>query len=225
MDRDANFVFLDVETLPAEKDAPLWKRLSAPIQPKSGETPEAFEARLELIRKNTAMNPALGRVWMIGVAYRSEDPVILSGDGSPEAEADILQRLSSHINANSWLVGYNIESFDIPFLKVRCLHHKKPRIAALLGKHTTKPWDARITDLMKVWPRTGADKAAWESDLRGLGKLDTVCEVLGISRQTGVMGPEVADAYARGDRAGVEEHLRLDIIQTRDVFRALYPII
>ena len=227
MDPNANYVFLDVESLPAEKTSPLWERISSQITPKPGEAQEDFDSRLEGLRKNTAMNPALGRVWMIGVALRSEAPTLFSGDGTPEAEAQILRNLGDYLSKipNHWLVGYNIESFDLPFLKVRCLHHKLPKVAARLGKYTTKPWEAAIIDLMKVWPRTGADKSSWETGLKGLGKLDTVCEVLGITRQTGVMGPEVADAYERGDRAGVEEHLRLDIIQTRELFRALYAII
>lgn len=227
MKADSSFVFLDVESLPAEKTSPLWQRLSSQIQPNPEESKQDFDSRVGKILKNTAMNPALGRVWMIGVAFRSETPVIFSGDGTPESEVHVLEELDGFLSniQNPWLVGYNIESFDIPFLKVRCLHHGKPKIAAKLGRYSTKPWDAAIVDLMKVWPRTGADKSAWETGLKGLGKLDTVCEVLGIARQTGVMGPEVADAYERGDRAGVEEHLYYDIIQTRDVFRKLYPII
>lgn len=223
----SNFIFLDIETLPAEDDNPIWKNLSGGITQNPGESTEDFAERFRTIQKNTAMLPSMGRVWMAGVAFRNEEPIIFSGDGSPAAEKIVLQSLTSYLKSYStpWLVGYNVAGFDIPFLQVRALHHNMPALAKCFGKVSDKPWDQKVIDLMKVFPRTGADKSAYEWGLKGVGKMDTVCQVLGIQRQTGVMGPEVADAYLRRDVAGVEEHLRQDIIQTREIFKKVYTIL
>ena len=204
-------VFFDIETLPCLPDDPLWLDLK---------TNEAD-------RKKTALLAPLGRVWMVGWAVGGGDPQISGGDGSPQAEKEVLERFWEEVKDidNPWWVGYNVQGFDIPFLQVRALVHGMPALASKLSRVTTKPWDRRVLDLAQIWPRTGADKNAWRDGIRGVGKLDTICQVLGIPQQTGVMGPGVADAWELGDHAGVEEHLRLDVLQVRDLFKRLWPLL
>ena len=220
--------FLDVETLPAEETDPLWVQLSSELKLQKGETPEEFETRKKKIHYDTAMLSPLGRVWMIGYAERSSEPRILAGDGSIEAEVKLLRELNGILEKidNPWFVGHNISGFDLPFLQVRALKHKLPFLARKLGRYTTKPWDQRVLDTQKIWPRTTADRSSWENGgLRGIARLDTICEVLGVPRQTGVMGPEVYNAYLARDVQGVKDHLYQDITQVREVFKLLWPMV
>jgi len=219
-------LFLDVETLPADPEDPMWKKRFEAVSQRSGESTEEFKERLNLIHHNSAMLPAFGRVWMIGYALGSNDPVILSGDGSLEDEERILRDFWAFLNTvpSPWYVGFNIVGFDIPFLQVRALHYGLSQLARKLNQWTTKPWSRRFIDLMQVWPRTGADKSAWESGLQGVGKLETVCHVLGVELQTGVMGQGVYNAYLNRDTKAVESHLYHDVRQVRNVFKLLFPI-
>jgi|APSaa5957512622_1039677.scaffolds.fasta_scaffold69435_2 uncharacterized protein YprB with RNaseH-like and TPR domain len=219
-------LFMDIETLPADSEDTLWKKRIEAVEQNKGESDEEFAERLEKIHYSSAMLAAFGRVWMIGYSLGSGETVVLSGDGSLKDEKRILQEFWDFLDPvpTPWYIGYNVQGFDLPFLQVRALHHGLTHLARKLGRWSVKPWDRRVIDLMHVWPRTGADKNAWQQGLKGVGKLETVCHVLGVELQTGVMGPDVYNAYKNRDTAGVESHLHHDIRQVRDVFKILWHI-
>jgi uncharacterized protein YprB with RNaseH-like and TPR domain len=209
--RGDSILFFDLETLPCSPDNSLWQRLKSE----------------DADRKRTALMSPLGRVWMIGWAVGSGEPQIAAGDGSPDSEEAVLREFWEAIQGlqNPWWVGYNIEGFDIPFLQVRALKWGMPELARKLGVASAKPWERRQVDLAKIWPRTGADRYSWREGVRGLGKLDTICDVLGIPRQEGLMGKDVAEAWDLGNHEGVAEHLRLDVVQVKALFRELWPLL
>ena len=165
---------------------------------------------------------------MIGLANRKAEPSILQSDGSHEGEKKLLQEFHELVGTlgDPWWVGYNVAGYDLPFLQVRALHHGLPLLARKLGRKTLKPWEQRVLDIQQLFPRTGSDKHGFKNQfLPGIAKLDTVCAVLGVERQTGVMGPGVYEAYLSGNAAGVAEHLRYDVEQVREVFKLLWPIL
>jgi len=221
-----SIVFFDIETVQVPQNDPLWLRLSARIQRLPGESEEDFEERLGNIHRKTTLNPALGRVWMIGYAVNKGEPKVLLGDGSLGEEKRIVSEFLGFLKDTPrfWLAGHNILGFDIPFLQVRALHHGLGREAAVLGRVTEKPWERRAIDTMKLWPRTSNDRSAWREGLSGLGKLSTICHVLGIPLQEGVMGETIYDAFKAGDTGGAVKHVREDIEQIREVFRRLWPL-
>lgn len=229
--------FLDVESLPCDSQDPLWLKMSERMTPNLGEEPEKFIARGVEAWLMTSLMGSLGRPWMIGWALGSKDPVIVSCDGKPESEKILLQEFLAGVQGAMkksesgefilpWWVGFNIEDFDLPFLQQRALRHDLPQLAALLGRLRAKPWERRVIDLHKIWPRTGGDRDAFKRvGLPGSGKLETVCAVLGIELQDGIMGTNVYQAWLDNNHVGVHKHLELDIIQTREVFRRLWPVI
>lgn len=219
-------IFFDVESLPAPKDDPLWMQLAATIERENDdEEDEVFEVRVEEIRRKSALYAPLGRAWMIGWAMGKKEPTTLASDGTLEGEKQLLEHFYEEMAEldNPWWVGHNIVGYDIPFLQVRALYHGLPRLARMFGSPLTKPWDLRVLDTMKLWPRTGADRSSWRDGIRGLAKLDTICAVLGVPQQEGVMGRSVYDAFLSGDHEGVKSHLVEDIIQVREVFKKLWP--
>ena len=221
-------IFADVESLPCEKDNPLWLKLKNNIKRRDSESDEDYEARVESVRRDTALTGPLGRAWMIGFAVGKGDPVICQYDGSPEGEKALLEEFLGHIEEydNPWWVGHNLLGYDVPFLQVRALHHGLPKLARKMSRLRQKPWESRVLDTQKLWPRTGGDRQAYRDwGLRGLGKLDTICSLLGIEQQTGVMGPNVYEAYLSGDQEGVAEHLKHDINQVREVLKRLWPVL
>ena len=220
-------VFFDVESLPVDRDDPLWLKLRSRVEVLPEESEEDHEARMEKIYQFTTMNPALGRVWMVGYAIGKAGPVLLVGDGTLEGERQVLETFQEDMSRldNPWWIGHNIIGFDIPFMQVRALKHGFTGLARQLGRATAKPWNHRYLDTMKLWPRTSNDRSGWKDGLRGLAKLEVICQVLGIELQTGVMGKDVAAAFAEGDTEGAKEHLRLDIVQLRELFKRLWPIL
>ena len=217
-------IFLDVETVPAEAGDPLWEKIAdqSPLP-----QDEDFEEYFEKKRRETALFPALGRVWMIGFANKREEPTILAGDGSVESEITVLRDFLQYVESweNPWWVGHNISGFDLPFLQVRSLKHDIPLLGRGLGRLRSKPWERRVLDTHQLWPSTGADRYSRGHGITGTRRLDTVCSVLGIENQQGIMGPHVYDAYLAGDSKGVKEHLHDDVIQVREVFKKIWPLL
>ena len=221
-------IFLDIETLPCQRDDPLWLKLSGNVEKLRTETDEEFEARLESLYRNSALHAALGTVWMIGYAQGSQEPQIIASSGTPEEEKELLAQFLKIVAdiQDPWWVGHNISGYDIPFMQVRALKHGLPQLARKLRQVRAKPWEQRILDTMEIWPRTGSDRTSWKDDsLRGFGRLDTVCSVLGIEQQTGVMGDSVYKAFLEGNAEAVRSHLYSDIDQVRQVFRKLWHIL
>lgn len=230
-------IFFDVESLPCESDDPLWLKLSGDMRPEKDEGEEAFLARKEQARRHTSLMTCLGRPWMIGWALGKADPVIHSSEGSPSTEKalleefwEALQKVIARREAGDfidpWWVGHNIEEFDIPFIQTRALHHDLPDLARVFGKFRQKPWERRILDTMKLWPQSSGDRSSFRQyGFKGAGKLDTICNLLGIEQQDGVMGTDVYQAWLDKNLAGVASHLHFDICQVRDVFKRLWPFI
>jgi len=217
-------IFLDIETLPAKEGDPLWEKIQ---EQSTLPQDEDFEAYFESKRKDTALFPSLGRVWMIGFAHKSDEPTILESDGSIDGEARVLEEFLEHCKEwdKPWWVGHNVSGFDVPFLQVRALHHHLPALARKMGRLRAKPWEQRVLDTQTLWPSTGADRFSNSHGIRGTRRLDTVCSLLGIENQTGVMGPDVYNAYLAGNEKGVRDHLRQDVIQVREVFKHLWPVL
>lgn len=222
-----HILFFDVESLPCEKDNALWQRVTAKMEPEEEESEEDFDSRIEGLRLETSLYAGLGRAWMIGFADRMEEPTTLKSDGSPEGEKALLENFWEKVEGYNkpWWVGHNILRFDIPFLQVRAMHHGLHPLARCLNRHTVKPWESRIIDTMRVWPRTGKEMGAWRNGLKGLSSLDSICMLLGIPLQEGVSGADVYQCWLDGRGDEVEHHLDMDIRQVRDVFRAIWHIL
>ena len=202
----------------------MWERIKdqSPIPEDACE-----DAHFERVRPNTALFPSLGRVWMIGFANKSGDPVVIAGDGGIESERDVLEEFYEHAVQwdSPWWVGHNVSGFDLPFLQVRALKHDLPSLGRLLGRLRAKPWESRVLDTQKLWPATGADRYSHSHGIRGTRRLDTLCALLGIEGQEGIMGPDVYKAYLAGNAKGVKDHLYYDVVQVREVFKKLWPLL
>lgn len=217
-------IFLDIETLPADKDSVVWDKImdQSPVPQDESET-----VHFEKIRPNTALFPSLGKVWMIGFANKNQEPVIIGGDGSLESERKVLEEFLDYVAGwdSPWWVGHNVSGFDLPFLQVRALHHNLPQLAQKLGRLRAKPWEKRVLDTQQLWPATSADRTSKSLGLKGTRRLDTLCTLLDIENQIGVMGPDVYQAFLAGNEKGVREHLYYDVVQVREVFKRLWPLL
>ena len=233
-------IFMDVESLPCDEDDPLWIQLRDKMELRENETPEDFSARVAEAHHRTCLMGILGRPWMIGYAVGNKPPVVLRSEGTPESEKDLLSRFESDLNhilmsttdkgssyrRKPWWIGHNIRGFDLPFLQARALHHGLLTLAQILGRLRLKPWEKRVLDTMDLWPRTGGERHAYrDTGMAGTGKLDTICAVLGIEQQQGLMGKDMYQAWLDGNQDGAAEHLDADVRQVRTVFKHLWPLL
>ena len=142
-----------------------------------------------------ALSPITGEILAIGIFDSATDKTsIITGE-----EKDILEEfwllVSNTHNLRSELVGWNSNSFDIPFLIKRSWKHSVsvPRVL------TQSKWlPKECVDLLEMWMVNGGDRIS----------LDRVCKFLGLKGKNGdgamfsIMleeEPEKAIAYLKND--------------------------
>ena len=203
-------VYFDIETIPVEADDADWIDYC--------ETADVEDPEAERLR--TRLKPVFGRILCLGYAIAGDRPIVLTGapsePGSVEAERRILIEFD-RVVSEAWdrrrggrvlFCGHNLRRFDLRFVMTRALFHRVDGIVRRLGRLDPKPWDLPVLDTMELFP---AHRTA----------LDQCCRLLGIERQSGIMGSAVYSAFIAGRFGEIVEHCRLDIVQVRDVYRRL----
>jgi DNA polymerase elongation subunit (family B) len=212
-------VYFDIETIPGPEPMP-----DAIVEHLITNGKAADE---QAARDYGSLLPMYGSVLSIGWAIDDLSASCIVGDPwGPAAEADVLAqflRVLAEANRTAamrkslwWLVGHNINGFDIPFLKVRALKHNLPQLCRGLGKASEKPWESRAVDTMTLWP-------GQRERIPGLSGLQNIAAFLGVPTQDGgIMGNAIADAYRAGNRDAVIHHQISDIDVVRGVFKRLW---
>jgi DNA polymerase elongation subunit (family B) len=148
-----NFAF-DIETVPLDTEE-LRNRLP-PFDPESIKTgnwgeekrQEKIEkARLEHFERfyrKAALSALTGRIAMIGIKGETETPLILEGDEKTTIAEflDMFQRSEAH-----W-IGFNIGSFDVPFILRRAWLHG---LNVPYGIVRNRYLSGLFTDLLELW--------------------------------------------------------------------------
>lgn len=219
----ANFLYLDIETIPAS-DAAIIAEIAANVAPpaamKKAETIAAWEATqkadavTEAVAK-TSFNGAFGQVCCISWAWDGEKPNTV--DMRPAQhwdEAEMLATFSDLLTASRpsnempIIVGHYVADFDLRFLWQRAfvLGVKMPA----WWPRDPKPWSREVNDTMTMW--AGA---------KGSISLDNLCKALGVQGKTGVDGSMVAGMWQRGEYEAIAEYCRDDVERVRNVHRKM----
>jgi len=102
---------------------------------------------------SAALNAMTCRILAIGYRPCGGKPVVKHGDGSHEAEADLLKHfwaVAAHVEETSGLlIGHNIKGFDLPRIIQRSWLHRISPPVRLLDK--TRYWKPFIVDTMELW--------------------------------------------------------------------------
>lgn len=234
-------IFNDIETIPAQQDdlqqelraavneerAAKLAEVKAPsnykdeakiaeyIAAKKLEIEREFASLFDERHHATGLDGAFGEVYCIGAAINDLEPVVFSrGDGwaNRDTEAVVLKSffeyVTNHTGRLTQLVGHNIVGFDIRFLHQRCMVNRvRPPVWLPLDP---KPWGDEVFDTMTRWAGT-----------RDRVKLGKLCRAFGIEHEDAIDGSEVWARIKAGDTAAVDEHCRVDIKKTRDVFKRM----
>lgn len=211
--------FFDIETgpLPEGELAALLPPFD-PAEVKTGnlKDPEKIAAKLaeaeashrrDFVEK-AALDPISGRVVAIGLWPQGTDEFAILGD---EDEAVLLRRFwdtcQGEMGRVHQLVGFNIHTFDLPFLIRRSWKHRVP---VPFGYRRGRYWSEQVVDLRELWQL---------GDRQAHGSLDAIARHLGVGAKNGD-GKDFANLW-QSDRAKAVEYLRNDLALTRRVAEAM----
>lgn len=162
----SDMFFFDVETIPQEKDYntfieknPLLKEELDKRITKLGDKEPNLTLE-ELYSKACSLSPEFGKILCIsaGVINFEEDGNynIKLHSFSSHNEIEVLEKFKKVIEAyvikkpNTHLTGFNIQSFDIPWICKRMLINRIV-IPSTFQVHNKKPWEVKLHDLMKLY--------------------------------------------------------------------------
>jgi len=198
----------DIETrpLPVEyiEANGLLPEITAPGNYKDPDKIAAYiaEKKVEAV-KDGALSALTGEVCAISYSRNDTDVVITATDGVTEAQllAAFWAQAVLTIRSTSKLVGFNIKSFDLPFLLRRSWVHKVAHPAIWVDRYFlgTHVWDLRET---------------WQlGDRQAPGNLDRICRALGLGQKTG-NGADFG-ALLASDPAKAREYCLNDLQMTK----------
>jgi len=170
---------MDIETrpLPIEylETNGLLPEITAPGNYKDPDKIAAYiaEKKLEAV-KDCALSALTGEVCAIAYSRNDKDEVITATDGVTEAQllSSFWAQATQTIRSGK-LVGFNIKSFDLPFLLRRSWVNKIEHPVIFVDRYFlgTAVWDLRET---------------WQlGDRQAPGNLDRICRALGLGQKNG----------------------------------------
>lgn len=217
-----NFLYLDIETIPASDPATI-AQIAADVKPpaamKKAETIKAWEendkpaAVTEAVAK-TSFNGAYGQVCCVGWAWDGDKPTAHVMDDDID-EATMLRNVIEDIEAHRpggyhqpVVVGHYVADFDLRFLWQRAFV-LGVRMPAWWPKDP-KPWSKEVHDTMQMW--AGA---------KGSISLDNLCRALGVRGKGNMDGSMVADMFERGEYDDIADYCIGDVERVRSVHQKM----
>ncbi len=197
-----NKLFLDIETLPVEKEKHDLLKEIYDKRKDDGKSVKTYEEFLAL----TGLDGAFGRICCISYAINDEKPISLSGD-----ESDILTKFWEVAQTADLFVGFNLLNFDLRFIYQRSvIHGIKPSRDLNFARYKKDP----IFDVMHEWNK-------W--DFQSHISLDTLAKALGLPSSKGgpIEGKNVAKAYEAGLIKEICEYCEKDVELTRKLYYKL----
>ena len=160
--------------------------------------------------RNAALDALSGQVLCIGYRIDHQQAGVFSSD--PGGEAAMLRewwQLLTYYERNPKLIGFNVKSFDLPFLVKRSWKH---RIQVPYWLRQGRYWNDLVIDLREVWQC---------GDNRAHGSLAAISRHLGLGDKAG-NGADFS-ALWNTDREAAIAYCRRDVQLTQQVADILIP--
>lgn len=213
------FLYLDIETIPTSNPqvrADIAASVKPPASMKKPDTIAEWEMNakpglVEQAVSRSALNGAQGSICCIAFAW-GEETVMSCIDAD---EAYLLRSTFETMSSSRpqsydrpVVVGHFVADFDLRFIWQRAvvLGIELPRWMP----RDPKPWSDYVHDTMTMW--AGA---------RNSIGLDDLCKALGIEGKGDIDGSAVADLWAAGDHATIEDYCRADVVRVREIHRRM----
>lgn len=203
-----NKIFIDIETIPSDT-MPSLDDMSAPANYKDEAKIKAYKEANQLEAwKKQALNSMQGRIICIGFNWNDTYNVEL-GDESYLVGwlSGSISFISDTIRSPLVFIGWNIGSFDLPWIWRKSIQYSLPELRKAIPKDNR----TQYIDLMKVWA----------SDYKDYVSLDNCAKFLGIEHYT-ESGSSVFDWWQAGQLDKIEEHCKKDIKTTVEIYNRIY---
>ena len=196
-----NKLFLDIETIPVEKEKhPVLKDVyDRAIN--DGKKPGTFEEYV----LQTSFDGAFGRIACISYAINDGKTTTFFGD-----EKKIVEDFWDVAKDATLFIGFNVMDFDLRFIYQRSVVlGVKPSIDLNFARYRREP----IFDVMKEWNKWGNTFVS----------LDTLAKALGLpsSKDGEITGKNVAKAFEDGRIKEICEYCEKDVELTRKIYNRL----
>jgi hypothetical protein len=219
MNRTGIKVFIDMETVPDQREGAASAALARVTVPSNYKDPEKIKAYREEkgseAWRKTSLDGGYGQIFCIGFAVDDQPVIVIDVDNySREAEAELLREfwrlLDPLIVSNPVWIGHNVLGFDLPFLWRR---------SVILGvapmrpiPYNAAPWGHEVNDTMIMWC---GQRNAYIS-------LDELLSILGIPSDDIISGSEVWDVLQGTDGVNlVMQHCYANVSETREAWRRM----
>lgn len=153
--------------------------------------------------ETTGLNPISDRITCISIFQETLQPISFYG----EDEAKLLKQFFIAISGSEKLYGFNIESFDIPFIIKRALINKV--------KFPNNWRTIKFIDLKKI---VNGFWYSYEKYVKGT--LNEWAKILSLEEK-GSSGLEVIEAYEKMDWKTIVKHCEKDVILTNALYKRI----
>lgn len=213
-----NALVFDIETVPGQAT---WDEVPADLQPlwarkaKQLRIPEEVPPA-ESFADQAGIYAEFGKVICISAGYFKRDEntgkanfrvTSFYGDDEKKLLEEFGKVLTQHFNSpNHYLVGHNINEFDIPYVCRRMIVHgvELPSLIDIAGK---KPWEVKHIDTMQYWKF---------GDYKSYTSLKLLAAILGIpTPKDDIDGSDVARVYWQDhDLPRIVTYCQKDVVTT-----------
>jgi predicted PolB exonuclease-like 3'-5' exonuclease len=227
-----NGIIIDIETIPEFSSFEECKKLKP-------ELAESFKKRAkwyadneyrtdltdELLNKiyfeKSPLYSEYGKIVVISCGGFKDDEVATISFSSIYDEAEIINNFFAFINKKlqktptTCIVGYNINTFDVPFIIKRAFINNISQIPTIFKIFDKKPWElsAKFKDIFLLW----------QMNTRNFVSLDAVASCLGLeTHKTTMDGSMVGSTfYIEKDLNKIVKYCEMDVVLTGKVMKRL----
>jgi 3'-5' exonuclease len=207
--QERQYVSLDLETVPVDDPAVRAEIAAGIVMPGSISKPETI-ALWEQTKKPQLVEEAFGRgglsattgrICCIGLASATFEHTFCGPD-----EAEIIHlayEFLSTLGEPVTYVGHNLQGFDLPFLRMRSIIHRRKPPLSLRKAFAAKPWEEQVV---------GDTMLQWSHDRDKRISLDRLCRLLGIEspKANGTDGSAVYGLYKAGKLQDIADYCLAD---------------
>jgi predicted PolB exonuclease-like 3'-5' exonuclease len=145
-----NYLFFDIETVSEHKEMPRDDDDFYTFEYRNREKDEVatIEEAIERYKKSAALCPSTGKIVCISIAFVKDEIVYVKSLVGEEKE--ILTEFVPMLNKHYTPIGYNINYFDIPYVRLRSAKNNLLNLfdGCRFDDRGKKPWTIESVDLM-----------------------------------------------------------------------------
>jgi predicted PolB exonuclease-like 3'-5' exonuclease len=179
----------------------------------------------ELLNKiyleKAALYSEYGKIIVISCGGFKDDEIATITFSSKDNEAEIINNFYTFINKKlaknptTCIVGYNINTFDVPFIIKRSFVNNITKIPPIFRIFDKKPWElsAKFKDIFLLW----------QMNTRNYVSLDAVASCLGLETHKNIMDGSMVGFtfYIENNLEKISDYCEMDVVLTGKVMKKL----